>query len=326
MTNGPTHSDKQEWGKVVADMLQKPQVAEFKRNLREKVVADLLQDPQVAEFKRNLRERVVADLLPEPQAAEFKRNLLFQAKEDLEKWARKRFWILSAVFGIVGLASAAAIAQLVLQTTIQANIEGFQNRLWQGSQHQFDAFEERAKDMHNRLVTATTNAEASTQLTKDTLEQVRTLQNNVSAALLQLQKLRTDVAAVQLDFEKKIAEASVLSTEERALIRIKVVPLRTNSQNDSGRVLTRLTYSVDVPDKDSQHFLNSIERVVYILDPLWFTPNQIERHDPETRFSFSIDVWGYTNVKAHVYLRKGGDPIDFEGRMNLNEVSYLPRL
>jgi hypothetical protein len=254
---------------------------------------------------------------------EAKRELLFQAKEDLEKWAREKFWVLAGVFGVVGLVSAAAIAQLVLQNSIQGNIEAFQNRLWDSSQRQFEASEQRARAMNDRLVTATTNAEASTQLSKEALEQVRTLQNNVSAALLQLQKLRTDVTAVQLDFQKTIADASVLSPEERALIRIKVVPLRTNSQNDSGRVLTRLTYSVDVPDKDSQHFLNSIERVLYVLDPLWFTNNQIERRDPENRFSFSIDVWGYTDVKAHVYLRKGGDSIDFGGRMNLSEISYL---
>src|SRR5262249_12073849 len=152
---------------------------------------------------------------------------------------------------------------------------------------QLEDLDRRTAPLYDRLITGTTKAEAASQRSGEILEQVRTLQSNVSTALLQLEKLRLDVTAVQNDFAKNVADAPVLLPEERALIRIKAASLRTNTQNDSGRVLTRLTYSVDVPDKDSQHYLNSIDRVMYVLNPEWFTNNEIERRDSENRFSFT---------------------------------------
>jgi hypothetical protein len=259
-----------------------------------------------------------ADTTQSDEREREKKELLGEAKEELEEWGKSRFWIVVAVFVFVGLFGATAIAQFVLQ----GNIETFQNRLWDNAQRQFEALDRRETSLNDRLITAATKAEAASQRSSEVLEQVRTLQSNVSVALLQLQKLRTDVTAVQNEFERTVADAPILLPDDRALIRIKVVPLRTNSQNNSGRVLTRLTYSIDVPDKDGQRFLNGIDRVMYVLSPQWFTNNEIERRDPENRFSFSIDVWGITDVKVHVYLRKG-DPIDFEGPMNLTEVSYL---
>ncbi len=37
----------------------------------------------------------------------------------------------------------------------------------------------------------------------------------------------------------------------------------------------------------------------------------------------SIRVWGLTEVKAEIFLKRENDPIVLEGRMNLEEEDFL---
>ncbi len=48
-----------------------------------------------------------------------KKELLAEAKEDLEAWGKRRFWIVLAVFALVGAIGVQAIVQVALKSDIE---------------------------------------------------------------------------------------------------------------------------------------------------------------------------------------------------------------
>jgi hypothetical protein len=237
-----------------------------------------------------------------------KTRVVVDAKDELEDWAKRRLWFVGVLVAVASLGGATGVAQVVLQ----GSIDKFEARMWDST-----------NKLNTELIAATARAQSASLRVDEDLKRVQVLETNVAAGLVQLQNLRTNVSAVQLAFEKVTAIAPVLLPDDRRNIRIKVVPTPTGSSTAAGNQITRLTYTVDVLDKDSARLLSAIDRVLYVLNERWFNPNEIDRRDSANRFAFTIDVWGSTEVRARMYFRQGGDPMEFRGVMNRSEISYL---
>jgi hypothetical protein len=237
-----------------------------------------------------------------------KARVIVDAKDELEAWAKRRLWFIGLLGVIASLVGATGVASLVLQ----------------GSIDKFQAAERDSMNkLNSELIAATAKAQLASLRVDEDMKRVQVLETNVATGLTHLQNLRTNVSAVQLAFEKVTATAPVLLPDDRRNIRIKAVPTPTGSSTAAGNQLTRLTYTVDVPDKDGARLLNAIDRVLYVLNERWFSPHEIDRRDPANHFAFTIDVWGSTEVRARVYFREGGDTMEFRGVMNRTEISYL---
>jgi len=111
-----------------------------------------------------------------------------------------------------------------------------------------------------------------------------------------------------------------LSQPDYDAIRIRQ-EVSTLGQKGS-RTQRLLTYSVFVKEsetnKDSQEILNTIDKVIYKLNPKWFSKSEYVRNNLDDNFQFTVTVWGVTKVDVEIYIR-GGDKIVRTALMSLSE-------
>jgi DNA repair exonuclease SbcCD ATPase subunit len=274
-----------------------------------------------------------------PDEVALKTKIINESKEELEQWARKRFWIVTILVAILVPAITFIGAQALVESAMRPRIQAEEDRVWSQFSSRFAELETRSSTLESKLIDAVAEAKSSTQDIKRISEQARnaqdtvqklidqtnTMQAQLTKTLEEIRKLGQGVAAVQASAEQARRETSPLDRNEQAKIRIKESPTPTGTTTNTGAMVTRLTYSVEVQGDNATRILSGIDRVLYVLDPKWFTNDQMDRRDPSDGFSFSINVWGTTNVKAMVYMRGLTEPIVFEGLMNLSSVSYLDR-
>ena len=71
-------------------------------------------------------------------------------------------------------------------------------------------------------------------------------------------------------------------------------------------------------NKDSQEILNTIDKVIYKLNPKWFSKSEYVRNNLDDNFQFTVTVWGITKVDVEIYIR-GGDKVVRTALMSLSE-------
>lgn len=255
-----------------------------------------------------------------------KTRIINESKEVLERWGRRRFWFVTSIAAVITAAVTIIGAQALVESVMRPRIQAEEDRVWNQFSSRFAELETRSGTLESKLIDAVAEAKSSTQDIKrigeqarsaqDTvqklIEQTDTMQAQLAQTLEEVRRLGQGVAAVQASAEQARQETSPLNPNEQAQIRIKVSPTPTGTTTNTGAVVTRLTYSVEVQGGNTTRILNGIGRVLYVLDQRWFANNETDRRDPSDSFSFSINVWGATNVKATAYLRGLRDPIVFE--------------
>ena len=107
-------------------------------------------------------------------------------------------------------------------------------------------------------------------------------------------------------------------------LRVRQAPSPVPGSQDSRRAYD-LSFSVCVQNGDqcNESGLNAVEKVIYRLDPKWFSNPTETRISQVDQFSFGVRVWGITRVTTCIYL-KGQDrsAVVRTGLMNLTEPEY----
>jgi hypothetical protein len=75
-------------------------------------------------------------------------------------------------------------------------------------------------------------------------------------------------------------------------------------------------------DRCEDHGLDAIEKVVYRLDPRWFSNPNETRSNRADGFSFGVRVWGVTTVTACIYLKGRKEPVVRRGPISLTGTQY----
>lgn len=121
-----------------------------------------------------------------------------------------------------------------------------------------------------------------------------------------------------------------LTPAESAAIQIKQEAVTVGNIDSTvpGRTFVQLTYSVVIDDPpaetSSDEILKKIDKVVYKLSKSWFDPNEIATSDRENNFSYSVRVWGPTNVEVDIYSVGKKEPVATRrGLMNLQGTIRL---
>ena len=101
-----------------------------------------------------------------------------------------------------------------------------------------------------------------------------------------------------------------LSSADLDAVRVRQQVSNLDQKTDTGnRNYRLLTYSIFVDknrtSEDPQRLLNSIRKVVYKMDPKWFSPNEYTRTNRDDNFQFTITVWGITNVAVEIQFTDG---------------------
>jgi hypothetical protein len=165
----------------------------------------------------------------------------------------------------------------------------------------------------------------------DSLINVARSGQGIQANVEQLAKRVEQLAKRVATLEGRNGRVSELSSEaiDTLTRSLRVLQTSVPVPNDfAGQ--TRKTYDLSFSlctqtgDKCDEQGLDSVEKVIYRLDPRWFmnaTETRINRAD---RFSFSIRVWGITKVTACIYVKgRPEQPIIRAAFMSLTEPQYL---
>ena len=75
-------------------------------------------------------------------------------------------------------------------------------------------------------------------------------------------------------------------------------------------------------DQCGDHGLDAIEKVIYRLDPKWFSNPNETRSNRAHGFSFRVRVWGVTTVTACIYLKGRKEPVVRRGQISLTGTQY----
>ena len=115
-----------------------------------------------------------------------------------------------------------------------------------------------------------------------------------------------------------------LTEEEKQAIQIRqaAVSLGAIDPARSGRTFSQVTLSVEIQQDtpNPEEILKRIERVVYVLDPKWFSPNEIATVNRANNFSYSLRAWGYTPLTVRIYTFGEGEPVTRSSRIDPNQT------
>jgi hypothetical protein len=284
------------------------------------------------------------------------KQLSGQLKHDLEKWSRERlsvmhttitifFGLVSACIAIFSIVGIPAMVDKAVETQVKSRLQQEDEifKAWEKmTQAAFEKVSEAAANGTAQINAAVVEANKATRAAED--------ETGKAIAKAQLASEKADAASEKADLAAKAADAAgarlspieappdVLSASKQSIpigeadknaVWIKQEPRKTTQpvrENDT-RVYTELTFSVYIDtsqaSRPSADIISQIERVVYKFDSRWFNPSEQRSTSLADNFSYSIRVWGSTNVKAEIYFRGVADPLVRSGRMNLEKTDFF---
>jgi hypothetical protein len=121
-----------------------------------------------------------------------------------------------------------------------------------------------------------------------------------------------------------------LVPEQRARIAVRQ-SVRASAERTGERRLYDNTFRVEVQEGDTTEtdgwttgcLLAAVNRVVYSLNPSWFTPARNVRTDPADAFAYSVQVWGSTAIDIEIYLSGYQPRICIKGYLKATEQADL---
>jgi hypothetical protein len=124
--------------------------------------------------------------------------------------------------------------------------------------------------------------------------------------------------------------AGNLVPRERARIAVRQ-SVRASAETTGDRRLYDNTFRVEVQEGDTSEadgwtagcLLAAVDRVVYSLNPRWFTPARNVRTDPADNFAYSVRVWGSTAIDIEVFLSGYQPRICIKGYLKATEQPDL---
>jgi len=146
------------------------------------------------------------------------------------------------------------------------------------------------------------------------------IQANVDALENRLSNLEFSVRqASRLGLELSVETLDTLSRT----LRVRQISSSVQGPTDV-RKSYDLSFSLCVQDSDKceQQGLDAVEKVIYRLDPRWFSSANETRISRADQFSFGVRVWGITKVAACIYLKGRAQPVVRAGLMSLTEAQY----
>jgi hypothetical protein len=111
---------------------------------------------------------------------------------------------------------------------------------------------------------------------------------------------------------RAVGPAPSLTDAEKDAMRIRqeAVSLGAIDPARPGRMFSQITFSVEIKKDapDPNKLLGKIERVVYVLDPTWFSPSEIATVNRDDNFAYSLRAWGPTPITARIFTFGNEEP------------------
>ena len=150
-----------------------------------------------------------------------------------------------------------------------------------------------------------------TSTLSDMISQIESIQKGIESNRNKIQEIKKDALIAPDDPKRELIYFSSADLKNEVQIKQESVKYRTTT-NSKGitRTWYRITYQVESNTlSKNEKVLDSIEKVVYVFNPKWYTNPRRVSLDRFDNFKYSINVWGVTKVNFEIYINESNDKL-----------------
>jgi hypothetical protein len=141
-----------------------------------------------------------------------------------------------------------------------------------------------------------------------------------NVAAIASQDLKSAAGATTAPADSECSER-ILSADQIDRVRIKQEVRASGQKAPNSRPIYINTFSLAIDNLKpgrataplEKCILDAVDRVVYDLNPHWFSPSRIVRTDKSAGFQYAVGVWGPTALTASIYFKGKEKPVELKG-------------
>ncbi|MEZ6041343.1 MAG: hypothetical protein R3C20_12620 [Planctomycetaceae bacterium] len=254
---------------------------------------------------------------PDPELDAIRQRVLPALKDDLESWAKRRFWILLVIGALIATSTFWVVLNSAVESVVQKEMaskqavinaivgqtESMTGRLIDTTLSDSRKAQEAAAKAEIAAANANESQDLLTKQVNEAIHRSQALNDETKAALDELAQLKTVLSQMKIrqsEVLNQIEKGNELSLQFDKELQNLVIVQEVEVLNDEK---SKITLTVDVKPEakaDRERLLAKVERVVYNFDPRWFQDSRKEIVDASARYQQIMTIWGSTMFTAEI--------------------------